>query len=146
MISKQPTDWKRPWCWERLKAKAKEGVRGWGIGWHHEFNGRELEQTPGDSEGQGDLACCNLWGCKFSDWTTASKACSVLWGKRKKKKYSKIKGIRSTGRMGRPGCSIKLGDLIHTSQKGIERLNLNKDLMTMKMLAKQISLRLENFM
>ena len=66
--------------------------------------------------------------------------------KEKKKKYSKIKGIRSTGRMGRPGCSIKLGDLIHTSQKGIERLNLNKDLMTMKMLAKQISLRLENFM
>ena len=26
---KEPTYWKRPWCWERLKAKAEEGGRGW---------------------------------------------------------------------------------------------------------------------
>ena len=26
------------------------------------FSGRELGQTPGDSEGQGGLACCNPWG------------------------------------------------------------------------------------
>ena len=26
------------------------------VGWHHQFNGPELEQTPGDSEGQGSLA------------------------------------------------------------------------------------------
>ena len=26
---KLPTHWKRPWCWERLKAKGKEGGRGW---------------------------------------------------------------------------------------------------------------------
>ena len=24
----------------------------------------EFEQTPGYSEGQGSLACCNPWGCK----------------------------------------------------------------------------------
>ena len=24
-------------------------------GWHHQFDGREFEQTPGDSEGQGSL-------------------------------------------------------------------------------------------
>ena len=23
------TDWKRPWCWERLKAEGEEGDRGW---------------------------------------------------------------------------------------------------------------------
>ena len=23
------------------------------VGWHHQFNGHEYEQTPGDSEGQG---------------------------------------------------------------------------------------------
>ena len=28
------------------------------VGWHHRLNGREFEQTPGDSEGQGNLACC----------------------------------------------------------------------------------------
>ena len=30
--------------------------------WHHRFNGHELGQTPGDSEGQGSLACSSPWG------------------------------------------------------------------------------------
>ena len=30
------------------------------VGWHHQLNGHEFEQTPGDSEGQGSLACCSL--------------------------------------------------------------------------------------
>ena len=25
------------------------------VGWHHRLKGRELEQTPGDGEGQGSL-------------------------------------------------------------------------------------------
>ena len=29
----------------------------------------EFEQTPGDSEGQGSLACYSLWGLKESDTT-----------------------------------------------------------------------------
>ena len=32
------------------------------VGWHHRVNGHEFEQTPGDSEGQGILACCSPWG------------------------------------------------------------------------------------
>ena len=39
------------------------------VGWHHKLNGREFEQTLGDSEGQGSLACCSPWGCKESDVT-----------------------------------------------------------------------------
>ena len=39
------------------------------IGWHHRLNGHEFEQTLGDSEGQGNLACCSPWGCKESDTT-----------------------------------------------------------------------------
>ena len=31
---------------------------------HQQLNGHELEQTPGDSEGQGSLLCCNPWGHK----------------------------------------------------------------------------------
>ena len=27
------------------------------VGWHHQFNGHEFEQPPGDSEGQGSLVC-----------------------------------------------------------------------------------------
>ena len=32
------------------------------IEWHHQLRGHESEQTLGDSEGQGSLACCSLWG------------------------------------------------------------------------------------
>ena len=39
------------------------------VGWYHQLNGHESEQTPGDSEGQGSLACCSPWGCKESDTT-----------------------------------------------------------------------------
>ena len=28
------------------------------IGWHHQLNGCEFDQTQGDSEGQGSLVCC----------------------------------------------------------------------------------------
>ena len=39
------------------------------VGWYHRFNGHEFEQSPGDSEGQGSLACCSPWGRKESDIT-----------------------------------------------------------------------------
>ena len=39
------------------------------VGWHQWLHGQEFEQTPGDSEGQGSLACCSLWACKESDMT-----------------------------------------------------------------------------
>ena len=29
------------------------------VGYHHQLRGHEPEQTPGDSEGQGRLACCS---------------------------------------------------------------------------------------
>ena len=34
------------------------------IGWHHQLNGHEFEQTLGDTEGQGSRACCSPWGCR----------------------------------------------------------------------------------
>ena len=39
------------------------------VGWHHQLNGHEFEQTVGDSEGQGSLVCCSSWGHKESDTT-----------------------------------------------------------------------------
>ena len=39
------------------------------VGWHHQLIGHEFEQTPGDSEGQGSLACCSPWGRRESDMT-----------------------------------------------------------------------------
>ena len=32
------------------------------VGWDHRLSGYEFEETPGDSEGQGSLACCSPWG------------------------------------------------------------------------------------
>ena len=39
------------------------------VGWHHQLDGPEFEQAPGDSEGQGSLACCSPGGRKESDTT-----------------------------------------------------------------------------
>ena len=32
------------------------------VGWHHQLNAHEFEQTLGDSAGQGSLECCSAWG------------------------------------------------------------------------------------
>ena len=39
------------------------------VEWHHQFNGHEFGQTPGDGEGQGSLVSCRPWACKESDMT-----------------------------------------------------------------------------
>ena len=69
---KELTPWKRPWCWERLKAGG-EGQRtedrGWDGWWHHQLNGHEFESTPGVGDGQGGLVCCSPWGHKELDTT-----------------------------------------------------------------------------
>ena len=66
-------------------------------GWHHhQLNGHEFVQTPGDTEGQGSLAYCSLWGGKqldtserlnnkslFVNWTSCLLICclwiSIIW-------------------------------------------------------------------
>ena len=39
------------------------------VGWHHQLDGCEFEQTLGDSEGQRSLVCCSPWGRKELDTT-----------------------------------------------------------------------------
>ena len=39
------------------------------VGWHHQLNRHETAKTPGDSEGQGILACFSPWGRKELDMT-----------------------------------------------------------------------------
>ena len=63
-----------------LIGKDSDAGRDWGqeekgmtedemAGWHHWLDGREFEWALGIGDGQGGLACCNLWGCKESDTT-----------------------------------------------------------------------------
>ena len=58
----------------RLIWKDPDAEKDWGqekratedemVGWPHWLNGHELEQTQGNSEGQGSLLCCSSWGHK----------------------------------------------------------------------------------
>ena len=40
----------------------KEATENEMVEWHQQLNGWEFEQTPGDSERQGNLECCSPWG------------------------------------------------------------------------------------
>ena len=64
-------DWGRRWGRQRMR-------------WHYQLNEHELEQIPGDSEGQESLVCCSPWGCKELDttqWLNNSKhfSLSISW-------------------------------------------------------------------
>ena len=51
------------------------------IGWYHQLNGHEFEQTLGNNEGLGRLAWCSAWGCKESDTTEQpNKKKKESWG------------------------------------------------------------------
>ena len=61
-----------------LIGKDSDAGRDWGkeekgikedemAGWHHRFNGHEFGWTPGVGDGQGGLACCDIWSHKKSD-------------------------------------------------------------------------------
>ena len=39
------------------------------VGWHHQLDGHEFEQTSRVGEGQGSLECCSSQGCKELDTT-----------------------------------------------------------------------------
>ena len=63
LIGKDPDtgkDWR-----QKEKRETEDGI----VGWHHQLNGHEFEQTPGNGEGQGSLVCCSPWGHKGSDTT-----------------------------------------------------------------------------
>ena len=76
------------WVTERVRGRDKAGLFGKDpdagkienrrrredemVGWHHQFNGHELGQTPEDGEEHGTLACCNPCGHKklYTKWSS----------------------------------------------------------------------------
>ena len=54
---------------EDWKQKEKQVTEDEIVRQHHQLNGHEFEQTPGDSEGQRKLVCCSPWGHKELDTT-----------------------------------------------------------------------------
>ena len=63
-LMEELTHLKRPWCWERFQAKGEGVSQDEMVRQHHQFNGHEYEQTPGDSESQESLACCSPYDHK----------------------------------------------------------------------------------
>ena len=43
------------------------------VGWHHQLNGQKSEQTPGDSEAEGSLACCSPQGSQSVGYHLGTK-------------------------------------------------------------------------
>ena len=73
------THWKRPWCWERLKAGGEGDDRGWD-GWMASLTlWIWVGWTPGVGDGQGGLACCSPWGRKESDTTEQLNWIELNW-------------------------------------------------------------------
>ena len=62
--SLEKTDAGRDWGQEE-KGKAEDEM----AGWQHQLDGDEFGWTLCVGDGQGGLACCELWGCKESEMT-----------------------------------------------------------------------------
>ena len=63
------TNWKRSWCWEGLRAGGEGEDRGWDGWMASPTHWTWVWVNPRVGDGQGDLACCDSWGCKESDMT-----------------------------------------------------------------------------
>ena len=65
----------------KIEGRSRRGVaEDHMVGWHHQLNGLEFEQTLGDIEGQGSLACCSPLGLKELDTTERLNNNNSIWG------------------------------------------------------------------
>ena len=110
------------------------------IGWNHQLDGHEFEQTPGVSEGQGSLVCCSPWGRKELDtlreWTTTNTIKHyTIWKKKRVLSHScphppqpQLLNWATEG--GEPKHWLDLCQLTHSmivsSQKEQPKKNLNQ--------------------
>ena len=73
----------------RLTGKDLDAGKDWGqqekgvtgdemVGWHHQLNGHEFEQSPGDSEGKRSLVHCNPWGHRVGH-SLATEQRQIKW-------------------------------------------------------------------
>ena len=68
---------KDPNAGKNWRMEEKEMTEDEMVGWHHQLDGHEFQQTPGDGEGQGSLACCSPWVSRewtwLSHWKTTTR-------------------------------------------------------------------------
>ena len=68
-LMQRSNSWEKTLVLGRIEGRRRREREDEMVGWHHRLNGHELQQAPGDGEGQGSPACCSLWGPKESDTT-----------------------------------------------------------------------------
>ena len=79
----EPTHWKRPWCWDRLKAGG-EGVHRWlgGITNSMDMNWSKLREMVKDREAWRSVVCgvrkSRTW---LSDWTMTAQPRESSWSR-----------------------------------------------------------------
>ena len=65
--------WKDPDAGKDWRQEEKGAAEDETVGWHHQLDGHELEQTLGVDDGWEGLVCCSSWGHKELDtklnWT-----------------------------------------------------------------------------
>ena len=73
------THWKRPWCWERLRAGGEGDDRGWDSWMASLTRWTWVWVDSGVGDGQGGLACCSPWGCRVGhNWATELTELTVI--------------------------------------------------------------------
>ena len=76
-LTGKDSDTGKDWGQEEKGATEDEMVR-----WHHQLNGHEFEQSPGDNEGQGSLVCYSPRDPKESEateWVNNSNKAFLLY-------------------------------------------------------------------
>ena len=80
-LIRRVTLWRRPDSrrdWGQEKGVTEDET----AGWHHQLNGHEFEQTQGEREGQGSLACCSPCRHKkldMTEWLINNKWWALCW-------------------------------------------------------------------
>ena len=87
------------------------------VGWHHRLDGHEFEQTLGDNDGPGSLACCSPWGRPNSQdlsccFGSCHKAAAFL--------HVRLWFTQATGALGK----ILFSDCQHTAQRMVSRTEM----------------------
>ena len=54
--------------WKDLRQEEEGLTEDEMVGWHHQLDRHEIEQSPGAGDAQGSLACCSPWVTKSRTW------------------------------------------------------------------------------
>ena len=91
LIGKDPNDGKD---WRQAEKGTTEDEM---IDWHHQLNGHEFGETPGDGEWLGSLVCCSPSGLKESDMNEFEQEfeLNLAWSILSSSVFFSIPGIRT---------------------------------------------------